>query len=164
MHPSADCWSSPMSSCGTSNMILQFRKWRTSSLESQGQSLTTSTLAKNSTMQADASKHGLGTVPLQNGKPISYASRFLTDSETCYAHLKREMNREMAAAAFVWEFVLSISTKYPCNPLCTSKLHLWLEFTTSLSSQLSCKVHWICIPVWIISASGYVGLRPKTGK
>ena len=42
------------------------------------------------TLQTDASKHGLGTVLLQNSKPVMFASRALTGSERNYQNLERE--------------------------------------------------------------------------
>ena len=43
------------------------------------------------TVQADASQRGLGTCLLQEGKPIAYASKSLTDTETRYANIEREL-------------------------------------------------------------------------
>ena len=43
------------------------------------------------TIQCDASQSGLGAAILQNGKPIEYTSRALTDTETPYAQIEKEM-------------------------------------------------------------------------
>ena len=43
------------------------------------------------TVQADASQRGLGTCLLQEGKPIAYASKSLTDTETRYTNIEREL-------------------------------------------------------------------------
>ena len=43
------------------------------------------------TVQADASQTGLGACLLQEGKPIAYASKSLTDTETRYANIEREL-------------------------------------------------------------------------
>ena len=43
------------------------------------------------TIQCDASETGLGAVLMQNGQPITYASRALTDTETCYAEIEKEL-------------------------------------------------------------------------
>ena len=42
------------------------------------------------TITCDASKSGLGAVLLQEGKPVAYASRALTDAETRYAQIEKE--------------------------------------------------------------------------
>ena len=42
-------------------------------------------------LQCDASDHGLGACLLQEGHPIAYASRSLTDTEVSYAQLDKEM-------------------------------------------------------------------------
>ena len=43
------------------------------------------------TVQVDASQKGLGAVLLQEGKPILFASKALSDAETRYANIEREM-------------------------------------------------------------------------
>ena len=43
------------------------------------------------TVQADASQRGLGTCLVQEGKPITFASKSLTDTETRYANIEREL-------------------------------------------------------------------------
>ena len=42
------------------------------------------------TVQADASQRGLGTCLLQEGQPIAFASKSLTDTEIRYANIERE--------------------------------------------------------------------------
>ena len=42
-------------------------------------------------IQSDASERGLGAALLQNGKPVSFASRALTDTETRYAQIEKEL-------------------------------------------------------------------------
>ena len=46
---------------------------------------------KQLTIQCDASKSGLGAVLLQDGKPLSFASRALTSTEMRYAQIEKEM-------------------------------------------------------------------------
>jgi len=43
------------------------------------------------TISCDTSQSGLGALLLQDGKPVAYASRALTDPETCYAQIKKEL-------------------------------------------------------------------------
>ena len=45
---------------------------------------------KELTIQCDASKAGLGTTLLQEGKPLAYASRALSDTEQRYAQIEKE--------------------------------------------------------------------------
>jgi len=46
---------------------------------------------KDLVIENDACEYGLGSVLLQNGKPIAYASRSLSDAETRYAQIECEM-------------------------------------------------------------------------
>ena len=48
------------------------------------------------TIQCNVSETGLGAVLMQNGQPICYASRALTDTETRYAQIEKEL------LAIVW--------------------------------------------------------------
>lgn len=43
------------------------------------------------TIQCDASEFGLGAVLLQRGRPVAYASRAMTDPETRYAQIEKEL-------------------------------------------------------------------------
>ena len=47
--------------------------------------------SKTSIIQSDASKKGLGAVLLQDGKPVVYASRTLTETEQHYSNIEREL-------------------------------------------------------------------------
>ena len=48
-------------------------------------------VSKPVTVQCDASQSGLGAVLLQEGQPVCYASRALTDTESRYAQIEKEM-------------------------------------------------------------------------
>ena len=47
---------------------------------------------KEVTLEVDASKHGLGAVPMQEGKPVAYASKSLSPTEQEYAQIEKEMH------------------------------------------------------------------------
>lgn len=42
-------------------------------------------------LSMDSSKDGLGAAILQEGKPVAYASKSLTDSQKNYAQIEKEM-------------------------------------------------------------------------
>ena len=42
-------------------------------------------------IQCDSSQSGLGAALMQNGHPIAYASRALTETESRYAQIEKEM-------------------------------------------------------------------------
>ena len=46
---------------------------------------------KKHTIQCDASKKGIGTVLLQESKPVMYVSRALTETEQRYSNIEREL-------------------------------------------------------------------------
>ncbi|RXN21320.1 retrotransposon-like family member retr-1 [Labeo rohita] len=46
---------------------------------------------KDLTLQVDDSKYGVGAVLLQEGKPLAYASKSLTDTEINYAQIEKEL-------------------------------------------------------------------------
>lgn len=46
---------------------------------------------KETTVQVDASSRGLGATLMQDGEPVAYASKALSDAETRYANIEREM-------------------------------------------------------------------------
>ena len=47
--------------------------------------------SKPVTLQCDASPKGLGACIIQDGQPIAFARKSLTDTETCYANIEREL-------------------------------------------------------------------------
>ena len=47
--------------------------------------------AQKTVLQCDASDTGLGATLLQNGQPVAYASRSLTDTERNYAQIEKEL-------------------------------------------------------------------------
>lgn len=48
-------------------------------------------VSKPVTLTCDTSQHGLGAACLQDGNPIAYASRSLTQTETRYAQIEKEL-------------------------------------------------------------------------
>ncbi len=50
----------------------------------------------------DASCYGLGAACLQNGRPVAFASRALTDTETRNARIEKELLAVVYAAAYSW--------------------------------------------------------------
>ena len=67
--------------------------------------------SKASTIQADASKHGLGACLLQQGKPVAYASRSLTPTETAYAQIEKELLAIVFGCQKFHQFIYGFNTK-----------------------------------------------------
>src|SRR4029434_9272691 len=57
------------------------------------------------TLQADSSKDGLGACLLQDGRPVCYASRALTDTEKRYAQIEKELLAIVFAAKRFHQYV-----------------------------------------------------------
>ena len=53
--------------------------------------LTYFDVTKPTTIQVDASKIGIGAALLQDGRPIAFASKALTETEQRYANIEREL-------------------------------------------------------------------------
>ena len=61
-------------------------------------------------IQCDASKDGLGTILMQNGKCIAYSSRAMTAAETRYAQIEKEMLSIVHAANKFHCYIFGAST------------------------------------------------------
>ena len=61
------------------------------------------------TVQVDASQRGLGVCLVQEGQPIAFASKSLTDTETRYAKIEREILAIVFACQRVNTYVLGRS-------------------------------------------------------
>ena len=48
-------------------------------------------MSKPVTIQCDASKSGLGAALLQEGRPVAYSSRVMTQTEQNYAQIENEL-------------------------------------------------------------------------
>ena len=68
-----------------------YQKLKTLISEAQGRLLPFYDRSLPITVQADASQDGLGAALLQEGKPIAFASKSVTDTERRYANIEREM-------------------------------------------------------------------------
>ena len=68
-----------------------FQKLKSLIAEAQKRSLRFYTENLPLTVQADASKHGLGAALLQQGQPVVFASKSLSDTEKRYANIEREL-------------------------------------------------------------------------
>ena len=64
-----------------------------------------------STIQADASQHGLGACLLQKGKPIAYASRSLNPAECNYAQIEKELLAIVFACQKFHHYIYGFETK-----------------------------------------------------
>ena len=61
--------------------------------------------AKPVVLSVDASKAGLGAACLQEGLPVAYASRAMTDAETRYAQIEKELLAAVFAATKFHDFI-----------------------------------------------------------
>ena len=67
--------------------------------------------SKASTIQADASNHGLGACLLQQGKLVAYALRSLTPTEAAYAQIEKELLAIVFACQKFHQFIYGFNTK-----------------------------------------------------
>ena len=70
---------------------------------------------KEVTLQTHASQNAVREVVLQNGKPVAYASRLLTESQTKYAQIEKELFAIVAGC----DKILSVSVSENCK--CTNR-------------------------------------------
>ena len=92
------------------------------------------------TIQVDASQVGLGAALLQNGKPIAFASKALTETEHQYTNIEREMLAAVSRAerfhtyVYGWSFMIESDHK----PLeCISRKNL-ADTPTQLQRMMLC--------------------------
>ncbi len=73
-------------------------------------------------LSADASQHGLGAVCLQNNKPVAFASRALTETESHYAQIEKELLALVYACHKFHDFIYGrpITVETDHQPLITS--------------------------------------------
>jgi len=69
-------------------------------------------LKKEVTLQCDASQFGLGATLLQNGQPVAYASRALTDTETRYAQIEKRNCSQLSLRVNVLNCTLTVVTLF----------------------------------------------------
>ena len=75
----------------TASTEAAFQKLKSLITTAQNRSLKFYNRQKPITVQADASKQGLGAALLQEDKPIAFASKSLSDTEQRYANIEREL-------------------------------------------------------------------------
>ena len=78
-------------STGDESTNAAFQKLKSLIAEAQKRSLKFYNRNLPLTVQADASKHGLGAALLQQGQPVAFASKSLSDTEKRYANIEREL-------------------------------------------------------------------------
>ena len=90
--------------------------------------------SKTSIIQSDASKKGLGAVLLQDGKPVVYSSRSLTETEQRYSNIERELLSVVFALErfhhYVYGYTVTVQTDH--KPL----VSIWKKSIASNSPRL----------------------------
>ena len=67
-------------------------------------------VSKEVTIECDASETGLGAVLTQDGQPVVFASRALTDTEICYAQIEKELLAIFWATSKFDQYILGRET------------------------------------------------------
>ena len=62
-------------------------------------------------LQVDASQNGLGAALLQDGKPVAYASRALSEAETRYAQIEKELLAIVFGAEKFYQYIYGRETE-----------------------------------------------------
>ena len=90
--------------------------------------------SKTSIIQSDASKKGLGAVILQDGRPVVYSSRSLTETEQRYSNIERELLSVVFALErfhhYVYGYTVTVQTDH--KPL----VSIWKKSIASNSPRL----------------------------
>ena len=93
--------------------------------------------SKASTIQADASKHGLGACLLQQGKPVAYASRSLTPLLCFVVHLRLQIPTGLIVPPpYAVSFIF---VDFSCGVL-SNWLNTWVGITLASAPVFSLKV------------------------
>ena len=89
---------------------------------------------KDHIIQTDASKTGLGAVLLQEGQPVVYASRALTDTEHRYSNIEREVLGVVFGLERLQHYIFgkSITVKTDHQPLTS----IWKKTIVTSSPRL----------------------------
>ena len=73
--------------------------------------LTYFDVTKLVTISCDASQSGLGAAIMQENKPVAFASRALTEAETRYAHIEKELLAVVFAFSRFHQYVMSMEQR-----------------------------------------------------
>ena len=81
-----------------------------------------------STIQVDASQHGLGACLMQKVRPVAYASRSLSQAERNYAQIEKELLTIVFACTkfhqYIYGFSIDIQTNHkPLEAIIKKPLH-----------------------------------------
>lgn len=95
-------------------------------------------------LSADASQHGLGAVCLQNGKPVAFASRALTETESRYAQIEKELLALVYACSkfhhYIYGRAVTVETDHqPLVTILKKPLH---TASTRIQRMMLCLQHY----------------------